>query len=122
MEKRLISLMLAGAMLTGVGAVAGCQSTENGQVSGDFGHIRQSNVEDAIIVVRLNDKDIAHKGDAKMVVSNSFNYASAGDYEYTFDCGLKTISSAKHSFYEALPDAELKLYDELCEECFNTAE
>ena len=104
-KRRLISLMLAGAMTTSIGLLSGC----------DDGSLYSN--ENVYIVLEQNEVDILHRGNVKEIfVDGIYAGGPATHYQFSFDCGEKTKTNTKHQIFEKEPKTER--YDEKCEECF----
>ena len=122
-KKSLISLMLAGAMLTGVGLMAaGCGGYENvgqGVVDGDAG----SRLYAKNMIVALYEKKIVlHKADIYNLYHFSVGSQSSSAYaindKLVLRCQDEPIETKLYVNYGgSLPDEEF--YDELCPECFD---
>ena len=126
MKKRLISLMLAGAMLTGVGAVAGCgedqPEIEDGVTSS---HIYEELYGKNLIVAVYEKLVVLHKADVYNRYSGSYSGQIGskvfwiGD-RLDFKCGKEDDHTTMyHDYGTTMPDETA--YDVLCEECFNTS-
>lgn len=138
MKKRLISLMLTGAMLTGVGALSACgQENTNskgeerdltvaGQQYGNaagqqFGNRnlggKPYTYDDIYIVLEQNGKSVLHHGDAKELLNDAdwINVNSSGNWLYDFDCCKPFAADWQHAFFDEKPSEDF--YTEECEEC-----
>lgn len=115
-KKRLISLMLAGAMVIGTATMAGCEEGAPTEAERVESIVRSG--DDAYIVLRVNDSDILHKGKVEYLRSSVGNAAVyMGFNSYKFDCG-KTYTTNSQSFVSTTIPTE-EVYDEICEECFD---
>ena len=114
-NRRLISLMLAGMITLGVGAMTGCEEYEQTEEAKTYDLL--TGVDEGFIVLRVNDKDILHKGKVEYLSSGVGKYSVyMGFNSYEFDCG-KTYTSNSQSFISTTMPTE-EVYDEICEDCF----
>ena len=118
MKKRLIGLMLAGAMLTGVGTMTGCKN-----------RIKESDVFDAEtwndiyetqigknLIVALTEKYVTlHKANVSTVIWGRGNNATHIFNKIEADCGL-SVYSTNLTIYNNMPSQDK--YDIVCETCF----
>lgn len=120
-NKKLISLMLAGAMVAGVSAMAtGCD--ERASVGSGNTEFTEEALGENLIVALYNKKITLHK--AKVTTLHS--HCGYGGYTvshliYT-DCDIagnnEGLPTEMYTIYpNGVPDDE-ELYDNLCEECF----
>ena len=113
-KKRLISLMLAGMMAVGVGAMAGCEESESTEAQKVESIIRKGDY--AYIVLRINETDVLHKGDVDYLRSSTGSGSVyMGFNSYKFDCGKTYTTNSQCFISTSMPSKEV--YDEICEDC-----
>lgn len=126
-NKKLISLMLAGAMVAGVGAMAtGCKGTEKIETSNgatyEGGFFEQ--LEGKNLIVALYEKKITlHRAEVYLRYREGNPNAGWVDKKVVTDCmseeEKKTgilVDPYRIIVYPSVPDETA--YDVLCEECF----
>jgi len=108
-KKRLISLMLAGAMTVGVATMTGCDEgqTEAQKIEGMI-----INSDDCYVVLKINDTDVLHNGRVKYLRTGNV-YMGLNSYE--FDCGKTYTGNAQCFISTTIPTEEV--YDTVCEDC-----
>lgn len=126
MKKRLISLMLAGAMVGAVGTMAGCGNVEKAEVQTG---ITSSNVYEELygknLIVAVYEKLVVlHKADVyNQYIGHNVNTSWESTFwigdRLDFKCGkADDRTTMYHDYGVTMPDETE--YDVLCEECFNT--
>ena len=105
-KRRLISLMLAGVLATGVVGLSGCtQSKDDEFASGACYPYR-----DRYIIIEDKDGlDVLHKGDFYEGYKDANN-------AFDFECSEIFLSNKTFSTYNKKPKEET--YDIICEDCF----
>ena len=116
-KRRLISLMLAGALASGVMvAAAGC--SEDDQIT-EGRAVMNSECKNVYIVLQNGDKKIVHKGDFVPVFYSGTGSFSAGTgfVDLKLDCGKNYTTNADCYIYNNKPEKE-EDYNTVCEDCF----
>ena len=117
MKKRLIGLMLAGAMLTGVGTMVGCKSNEQVEQTG-IGKWVYSTLNAKNMIVAVYKKKVElHRADIYTLHTYTGEY-----HEYyvndkiDYKCSKQDEFTRMYCAYTSMPSQDE--YDVLCEECF----
>lgn len=119
MEKRLIALMLSGAV--GVSLMSGCaqqpeEENKEERLYANYGR-EYGVVDDAYIVLDQNETDVMHKGTMSVVFCDGYNAgAPSTNFKFDFNCGQKTSSNRRYQTFNTEPEEEF--YDKKCEDCF----
>ncbi len=121
-NKKLISLMLAGTMVAGVGAMAaGCKADVPEDGSGVSSCITETPMGKNLIVVLYFKKATVHKADVTILHdprTGGYRDYYAGHKFYT-KCKLGGEKGVTTSMYDIMYEVPSKeLVDEICEECF----
>ena len=126
MKKRLIGLMLAGAMLTGVGSMAGCEdnspNTDNVDNNNIYTNAKEKLSGTNLIVAVYKKKIELHRADIYSIyytidgVTSGYSYAYNINDRIDYKCGKQDDFTRMYFTYDSMPDEAD--YDILCEECF----
>ncbi len=137
MKKRLISLMLAGALMAGVGALAaGCgeANDNNSEFKGDLSVAGQQygdkidhdgiyrgaayKYDDIYVVLDQNGKKVLHHGDVEQLLNDTYRGSvGSGNWLYDFDCTEPFATDWQHAFFDEKPSEDF--YTEECDDCFH---
>ncbi len=120
MEKRLIALMITGAISASVMTSCLKQTEEETNVEREYNNYCKEYgiVEDAYIVLQQNEIDVMHKGNMSVLFTDGYNAGGpSNNYKFKFECGNTINSNGSHQTYDIEPNEDF--YDIKCEDCFD---
>ena len=114
MKKKLIALMLAGAITATPFGLVACTDEEE-IVNKPFEDLTAKNL---VVACTQRGKTVLHK--AKVYTEYEYGSHSSHfvDKRYEFNCNLPNTGGILVSYPDGVPDEEFGLFDELCDICF----